>query len=280
MIGNGLPAYTVPPATGSAGLPPTTYGKPVGQKPATPPSTPTGQKRATPPSTPTGQKPATPPSAPATSRTAASSSVRPVSAAPTVYGKPAGDKPAVTYGTPTAGAGGQASVPSGTSASGTAGQAPATYGTPAPKTYPGFPSAPENIDMTQPVPGDRTQPVQLGHPYGGGATTPVPNGVPQQRAQDSGGTVYSTGGYPSIGNSQPSIDMTMPVSMDPVENSGSLTGHILAQGWHDGPVDQRRSNFKVVIAMLAVLGLLVTISLVFVFTAGDAFTDMVKGLAN
>ena len=28
--------------------------------------------------------------------------------------------------------------------------------------------------------------------------------------------------------------MTMPVNMNPVENSGSLTGHILAQGWRDG----------------------------------------------
>ncbi|MEU4559174.1 hypothetical protein AB0F72_12375 [Actinoplanes sp. NPDC023936] len=134
---------------------------------------------------------------------------------------------------------------------------------------------PVSGDMTQPVSSDMTQPVPTGLQFGVGApqpTTPVPNGVPQQRGQ-AGGTVYSTGGYPSI-------DMTMPVSMDPVENSGSLTGHILAQGWHDAPVDQRRSNFKVVIAMLAVLGLLVTISLIFVFTAGDAFTDMVKNMSN
>ncbi|RAK31805.1 hypothetical protein B0I29_11453 [Actinoplanes lutulentus] len=129
--------------------------------------------------------------------------------------------------------------------------------------------------MTQQVPSDMTQPVQTGNSYGFNApppTTPVQNGVPQQRAQ-AGGTVYSTGGYPAI-------DMTMPVNVDPVENSGSLTGHILAQGWHDGPVDQRRSNFKVVVAMLAVLGLLVTISLIFVFTAGDAFTDMVKNIGG
>ncbi|WP_229071923.1 hypothetical protein [Actinoplanes sp. DH11] len=137
--------------------------------------------------------------------------------------------------------------------------------------------------MTQPVSSDMTQPVPTGTSYGAPATTPVPpsqNGVPQQRAQQAGGTVYGTGGYPSIGSQYPSIDTTMPVSMDAVENSGSLTGHILAQGWHDAPVDQRRSNFKVVVAMLAVLGLLVTISLIFVFTAGDAFTDMVKNLAN
>ena len=135
--------------------------------------------------------------------------------------------------------------------------------------------------MTQPVSSDMTQPVQTGIGYGAQQpTTPVLNSVPQQRADGVGGTVYSTGGYPSIGDSYSASDMTMPVSMDAVENSGSLTGHILAQGWHDAPVDQRRSNFKVVIAMLAVLGLLVTISLIFVFTAGDAFTDMIKGMSS
>jgi len=72
--------------------------------------------------------------------------------------------------------------------------------------------------------------------------------------------------------------MTMPVSMNPVENSGSLTGHILAQGWRDEVIDRRRGNLKVAIAMLIVLGLLVTVSLVFLLTAGDAFSGMVKGL--
>ncbi|MEU4622392.1 hypothetical protein AB0G04_20795 [Actinoplanes sp. NPDC023801] len=122
--------------------------------------------------------------------------------------------------------------------------------------------------MTQPVSAATPQPTQYGNP----PTTPispVADGVPQQRGQ---GTVYSTGGYPAI-------DMTMPVS-DPVENSGSLTGHILAQGWYDAPVDQRSSNLKVVIAMLVVLGLLVTVSLVFVFTAGDAFTDFLSNLTG
>ncbi|WP_127544870.1 hypothetical protein [Actinoplanes sp. OR16] len=134
--------------------------------------------------------------------------------------------------------------------------------------------------MTQPVSSDMTQPVQTGMSYGAQPpTTPVPNGVPQQRA-DGAGTVYSTGGYPSIGDSYSASDMTMPVSMDAAENSGSLTGHILAQGWQDASVDQRRSNFKVVIAMLAVLGLLVTISLIFVLTAGDALTDMLNGLSS
>ena len=76
--------------------------------------------------------------------------------------------------------------------------------------------------------------------------------VPQQR----GGTVYGAGPHDVI-------DMTVPVSMNAaVENSGSLTGHILAQGWRDEVVDRRRNNLKVAVAMLVVLGLLVTVSLV------------------
>lgn len=92
--------------------------------------------------------------------------------------------------------------------------------------------------------------------------------VPQQRHI---GTLYGNGGYDVI-------DTTMPVSTNPVENSGSLTGHILAQGWRDEIVDRRRSNLKVAVAMLVVLGLLVTVSLVFLLTAGSAFTDMISGM--
>jgi hypothetical protein len=92
--------------------------------------------------------------------------------------------------------------------------------------------------------------------------------VPQQR----GGTVYGAGPHDVI-------DMTVPVSMNAaVENSGSLTGHILAQGWRDEVIDRRRNNLKVAVAMLVVLGLLVTVSLVFLLTAGSAFTDMISGL--
>ncbi|HEY0001376.1 MAG TPA: hypothetical protein VGB74_13035 [Actinoplanes sp.] len=94
--------------------------------------------------------------------------------------------------------------------------------------------------------------------------------VPQQRTV--GGTLYGAGGYDVI-------NMTMPFTTNPsVENSGSLTGHILAQGWRDEVVDRRRNNVKVAVAMLVVLGLLVTVSLVFLLTAGTAFTDMVSGV--
>ncbi|PRY29355.1 hypothetical protein [Pseudosporangium ferrugineum] len=93
--------------------------------------------------------------------------------------------------------------------------------------------------------------------------------VPQQRGE---GTVYG-----GLADYAPA-DMTMPVMMNSVENSGSLTGHILAQGWRDGPEMQRRSNVKVIVAMLVVLGLLVGVSLLFVFTVGDAFSDMIGGV--
>jgi len=92
--------------------------------------------------------------------------------------------------------------------------------------------------------------------------------VPQQRLH---GTVYGTGGYQTI-------DTTMPVSMNPGETSGSLTGHILAQGWRDEVVDRRRGNMKVAIAMLVVLGLLVTVSVVFLLTAGNSFSDWIGGI--
>ncbi|OJF15301.1 hypothetical protein BG844_05250 [Couchioplanes caeruleus subsp. caeruleus] len=63
-----------------------------------------------------------------------------------------------------------------------------------------------------------------------------------------------------------------------MENSGSLTGHILAQGWRDAPETQRNSNVKVIVAMLLVLAFLVGVSLLFLFTVGDAFSDMIGGV--
>jgi hypothetical protein len=109
-----------------------------------------------------------------------------------------------------------------------------------------------------------------GQPFGGPAA-PTTYGaepgtaVPHQRVH---GTVY---GQPGAGSP---IDMTMPVTMNSIETSGSLTGHILSQGWDYGPDNNRRSNTKVAIAMLIVLILLVGVSLLFVLTAGSAFTDM------
>jgi hypothetical protein len=74
--------------------------------------------------------------------------------------------------------------------------------------------------------------------------------------------------------------MTMPVSMNALENSGSLTGHILAQGWDQGADTGRRSNVKVAIAMLVVVLFLVGISLLFLATAGSAFSDWIHGIVK
>jgi len=109
--------------------------------------------------------------------------------------------------------------------------------------------------------------------YGSGSAASgsgQPAAVPQQRGQ---GTVYG-----GLADYAP-VDMTMPVNVNPVENSGSLTGHILAQGWRDGPDNhQRRSNVKVVVAMLVVLLVLVGVSVLFLFTVGDAFSEMIGGV--
>ena len=49
---------------------------------------------------------------------------------------------------------------------------------------------------------------------------------------------------------------TIAIPANAVENSGSLTGHILAQGWADTPAE-RSSNTRVMIVLAAALGLLV-----------------------
>jgi hypothetical protein len=72
--------------------------------------------------------------------------------------------------------------------------------------------------------------------------------------------------------------MTMPVPASSLENSGSLTGHILSQGWAEPPDTRQRSNTKVNVAMLVVFLALIGVSLLFLLTAGTAFTDMINGV--
>ncbi|TDC64930.1 hypothetical protein E1258_07130 [Micromonospora sp. KC207] len=66
---------------------------------------------------------------------------------------------------------------------------------------------------------------------------------------------------------------------DQLDNSGSLTGHILAQGWTDAPT-ARSSTARVVIVMAASLGLLVAIGVLVVLLAGNAMDGLVGGLLN
>ncbi|PWU49092.1 hypothetical protein DLJ47_27185 [Micromonospora sp. S4605] len=63
-----------------------------------------------------------------------------------------------------------------------------------------------------------------------------------------------------------------------MENSGSLTGHILAQGWADSPAAERSSNTRVVIVLAASLGLLVAISVLVVLLANDVMDGLVGGI--
>lgn len=77
-----------------------------------------------------------------------------------------------------------------------------------------------------------------------------------------------------------SIDTTMPISTNAVENSGSLTGHILSQGWDQGAEVRRYSKAKVNIALLLVLLFLIGISFLFLATTGTAISDLVHGAAK
>lgn len=86
------------------------------------------------------------------------------------------------------------------------------------------------------------------------------------------GTVYGAG--PGAGR----MTMALPPG-HPLENSGSLTGHILAQGWADAPTSNSNTA-KVVLAMLVGLGILIAVGLVIVLAAGDAFKSLFGGLLN
>jgi hypothetical protein len=160
------------------------------------------------------------------------------------------------------------------------------------------PPAPSARPVSSPPQGGSPGPFGVGasagsrQPFGGPAaqvsTPPARPGtygsepastVPQQRGHGTvyGGAAPEQAPHGNVAAESP-IDMTMPVNMNVLENSGSLTGHILAQGWDHGSDDNRRSNVKVGIAMLVVLLVLVGVSLVFLLTAGSAFSNMIHGV--
>lgn len=67
----------------------------------------------------------------------------------------------------------------------------------------------------------------------------------------------------------------------PTENtseiSGSLTGHILAQGWDDAPTPKSRTT-KMVVMLLIGLGIVVTVGLLAATLAGDAVSSIFDGV--
>lgn len=70
----------------------------------------------------------------------------------------------------------------------------------------------------------------------------------------------------------------MPTGLS-AETSGSLTGHILAQGRMDEPAGARNTA-KVLLIMALVLALLVAVGVLAVLAAGDTFSDLFDGVLN
>lgn len=74
--------------------------------------------------------------------------------------------------------------------------------------------------------------------------------------------------------------MTMAIATgSPLENSGSLTGHILSQGRSDGP-SSSANTAKVFLVMALVLGILVAVGALVVLATGDTFSDLFDGFLN
>ncbi|TDB73493.1 hypothetical protein E1182_21000 [Micromonospora sp. KC721] len=65
-----------------------------------------------------------------------------------------------------------------------------------------------------------------------------------------------------------------------MENSGSLTGHILAQGWADSPAAERSRTTRVVVVLATSLALLVAMSVLVVLLAGDVVRGFVEGMID
>jgi hypothetical protein len=66
---------------------------------------------------------------------------------------------------------------------------------------------------------------------------------------------------------------------NPLENSGSLTGHILSQGRADGPAP-KSNTAKVLLVGAVLLAVLVAIGLIAATVAGDAVTDLFGGIID
>ncbi|HEX8627409.1 MAG TPA: hypothetical protein VF755_04485 [Catenuloplanes sp.] len=105
-------------------------------------------------------------------------------------------------------------------------------------------------------------PVTPGHARGGAAPA----------AQRAPGTLY--GGGHGAGD----LTTAMPPHSS-LENSGSLTGHILAQGWSDTPTSNG-TNTRVVLILIAVIVVMVALGLAGVLAAGESLNSLFDGLLN
>ncbi|WP_405102474.1 hypothetical protein [Micromonospora sp. NBC_01412] len=105
----------------------------------------------------------------------------------------------------------------------------------------------------------------------GGRVPAGPPGRPDPATADLASTAYGTEG-PGFAT------VALPTGAA-LDNSGSLTGHILAQGWADAPTPRSRTT-KVVAVLAVSLGLLVAIGVLVVLVANDAMGGLVGGLLN
>ncbi|WP_305073312.1 hypothetical protein [Micromonospora okii] len=142
---------------------------------------------------------------------------------------------------------------------------------PAPGLYGTAPTTAWQVTPTSGAPTDRAT---------GGRATAGPPGRPTTRAtaarRDPGTADLASIAY---GTEGPGFATVALPAGNPLDNSGSLTGHILAQGWADSPT-HRSSTTKVVIVLAASLGLLVAISVLVVLLAGDTVDGLVGGLID
>lgn len=155
----------------------------------------------------------------------------------------------------------------------------------APPVAPSFPapavpaaraSAPVSAPPVVPAPALPNWPPPT-NPSAGGSG-PYPPATPAARptyqgGRDLAGTAY--GGTDGPGFATVSLPQN-----NPVENSGSLTGHILAQGWAEDAPSTRSSNTRVVIVLAVALGLLIAISLLVVFLANDAMSGITSNMLD
>jgi hypothetical protein len=92
--------------------------------------------------------------------------------------------------------------------------------------------------------------------------------------QPGPGTLYSGGS-----DLQPRTTQITSGTGPGMEISGSLTGHILAQGRTDGPTPKSRTA-RVVIVMLVVMGILVLTGVALAAFASDAVSEIFDNLIN
>jgi hypothetical protein len=136
------------------------------------------------------------------------------------------------------------------------------------------------------------------YPYSGGGASAYHNPPPAQAPSRPGGTVYGRGGAtaaPPPAESTPGLrNVGGPVGTgagnpsqayypgqqaphfpapNPLESSGSLTGHILSRGRADTPTPKSRTA-RVVIIMVVVLAVVVGLG----FLAATVFNDFLSNL--